>query len=566
MNADADADADTMIGTIEFLKCAGSPATAEFPLIADDSELDDYVVAQYDNVKFVEDIQQTIVMPSFDGWSECNMVRFESYAITNPWIAYYWITDAVRSSDALNATEFALEFNPITTLMKKGATVEGNWLRSPTNYTPWKQQAVISGTMGYTDRRFEFETMPDDSELKRIHWVSITASSEGSLEIYGFPIYVSTSNPVIPDFDRVWYRLDGELQSFPSLYDLLDGSMLTTIGITADSITDISITRSRPIECSLTYDSSQGVYYFNVTNMNPSKLTTGTTTGKYAVYTLTITHAGWNVPTDTMTIQLSEAEMACGQITIRDTNNSNIATIPTSFADADRKIYLKHVCIIDFAQIYDRVYVTDSTFDADNAYAVYQIPNTHLPYVGSAWDTYKAYSLSYDREAMEFGIDQSNRQMQAALVTQGIGMVASVATGNVAGMVSSGAGMATTYKNAKLSEEAARFNQSLSERRVQAQPGNGYNVNYGLSFLINEITSPICAIISMPIGITDTLFSEFIKDFGYANEGTYTMTITYGFYQGTVYSKPTLTGPRYMELINAFNKGVRLINPSGART
>lgn len=555
-----------MIGRIEFLKCAGSPATAEYPLIADNSEMDTYVVSARDSMKFVEDIRQTIIYPNFDGWSECNMVRFTQTGVSNPWIAYYWITDAVRTSDANVATEFALEFNPITTLLKKGDAVNGNWLRSPVNYTPWKQQAVVSGTMQYTSRRFLFDTMPDDSTLRHIHWVSITSSSEGSLEIYGFPIYVSTSNPIIPNLYRVEYKLNGTLQSFPSLYDLIDGSMLTTIGITADTITDISITRSRPIACQLVYDSSQGVYYFDATNMNPSKLTTGDTTGKYAVYKMTQTNAGWSVPTDTLTIQLSESELACGQIAIRDTNNSNLAMIPTSYADTDRRLYLAHRCTIDFAQIYDRVYVTDSTFDTENAYAVYQIPNTHLPYVGSAWDTYKAYSMSYDREAMEFGIDQANRQMQASLVSQGIGMVASVASGNVAGMVSSAAGMATTYKNAQMAEQATRFNQDLSERRVQAQPGNGYNVNYGLAFLINEITSPICVIISMPTGITDTIFSEFVRDFGYSNEGEYEQTITYGFYQGTVYSTPTLTGPRYNELINAFNRGIRLVNPSGVRT
>lgn len=571
MNADADADADTMIGTIEFLKCAGSPATAEFPLIADDSELDDYVVTKYDNVKFVEDIQQTIVMPSFDGWSECNMVRFESYAVTNPWVAYYWITDAVRSSNSLNATEFALEFNPVTTLMKKGATVEGNWLRSPTNYTPWKQQAVISGTMGYTDKAYEFNNMPTDDLYAQydVYWVSITATkdadgTQGSLEIYGFPVMVNPANPATDVDKQVCCKDNGAYYYFPSLSDILNGNVATIAGLTAEEITDISITRHAPFNCAFGYDGDVS-YFILGTGISPIQIGTATT----RVYHITGTTA-MPIREVTYSMVLSEFEMACGQVGIRDTNGSIVATIPTNWFSRFGDSYVLNYrvqTVVDYSQIYDRVIIQETTAsNTPQIYGVFQIPASHIPYIGSAWDSYRAYSMSYDREAMEFGIDQSNRQMQAALVSQGIGLAASIATGNVGGIISSGASMATTYKNAKLSEEATRFNQSLSERRVQAQPTNGYNVNYGLSYFWNEGKMPVCITISLPVGATEAIFNDFIKDFGYSNEGTYTMTITYGFYQGTVYSKPTLTGPRYMELINAFNKGVRLINPSGVRT
>lgn len=555
-----------MIGTMEFIKCAGSLATAEYPLIASDDEMDTYVVKTYTGVQFVEDLQQSIVMPSFDGWSECNMVRFTQ---TNQaegataWKSYYWITNAVRSSDVDGCTTFYLEFDAVTTLLKKGSKVNGQWIRSPVNYTPWKQQNVISGTLGLS-RYIEFPSMPANPTYEKqfdVYWVSITAtknistSKQGSLEIYGFPAYVWPPFPPADVSTNVYYQ-DG--MKFPTIADLLNGNIVNATGLTADEITDISITRCAPAQCEFTL-SDDGNYYFGFT----TPLTPESVGDSYRMYHLS-TGYGFYTWAERGTVQLSAMEKACGQVVIRDTNGNTVGTIPSNWS-RNNTIYYAHQLIVDFAQVYERIFIYDpyKSTNLSDALGVFQIPGAHIPYVGSSWDTYKAYSMSFDRESMEFGIEQAKQDRDLAIATAAVGTVANLATGNVGGAINSAAGGVTAYYQQAKEEKATRFNQDLSERRVQAQPGTGYNVNYGLSFIWNEQSTPVSLAILMPNGVTEDIFNEYIEDFGYPNEGEYEQTMQYGFYQGTVYTSPTLTGPRFDGLINSFNAGIRLISPAG---
>ena len=556
-----------MIGTMEFIKCAGSLATAEYPLITSDDEMDSYVVKTYAGVQFVEDLQQSIVMPSFDGWSECNLVRFTQTNQTEgatAWKSYYWITNAVRSSDVDGCTTFYLEFDAVTTLLKKGDKVNGQWLRSPVNYTPWKQQNVISGAFGLS-RFIEFPSMPDNpaytSQRFTVYWVSITStknistSKQGSLEIYGFPAYVWQQFPPADLSTNVYHNATSK---FPTIADLLNGDIVDTTGLTADEVLDISITKCAPFDCEFTL-SDDGNYYFDFKIPYSPELVVP----DYYMYHMSDAWGFVNAPTYG-NLELTDMEKACGQVVIRDTNGNTVGTIPTNWTYNDR-VYYAHQLVIDFAQVYERIFIYDPSKSdpVTNALGVFQIPGAHIPYVGSSWDTYKAYSMSFDRESMEFGIEQAKQDRDLAIANAAVGTVANLATGNVAGAVSSAAGGVTAYYQQAKEEKATRFNQDLSERRVQAQPGTGYNVNYGLSFVWNEHMTPVSMAVLMPNGVTEDIFNEYIEDFGYPNEGEYEQTMKYGFYQGTVYTSPTLTGPRFDGLINSFNAGIRLIPPSG---
>ena len=561
-----------MIGTMEFIKCAGSLATAEYPLLTADSDMDTYVVMKYENVHFIEDMRQTVTMPSFDGWSGCNIVRFKESGTDTPWIAYYWITDAMRSSTSQGSTDFMLEFDAPTTLLKKGDKVNGQWLRSPVNFTPWKQQNVISGTMGYeaTNKRFELSAMPSVTGGKML-WVSITATksadnTQGALEIYGFPILVK-EDTIIPSYDwLVNYVEDGTVKSFCPLSCIKQGATLWALGLTASEIQDISITSGCPYPC--TYDSNgfniqSSSYRLKAVYIQYSDGDT-TKTAAYPVYHIT---GGQGSQPKTVeyvsqkTVTLTDMEMTCGEFNILDSSGTVVYNIPSNWIQ-NNKLGFETRVICDFSQIYWRIEVKEvnSSGSFGKTLGVFMMNEGHIPYIGSQWDDYRAYSMSYDRESVQFANDQAKQQAIANAVSS----VASFQiTKPISSLINIGASAASAYMGYEQTTRANNFNQNLSERRTQSQPGNAYGLNYGLGYVVNAYKTPNSLVVSLPVGITEDIFNEFIENFGYANEGEYEMPMDYGFYQGTIYTTPDMTGPRLVELINAMNAGIRMIKPSG---
>lgn len=550
-----------MIGTMEFIRCAGSLMTSEYPLLTADSDMDQYVVQTYSDVHFIEDMKQAVTMPSFDGWSECNMVRFKESGTDTPWTAYYWITDAVRSSTAQGCTDFMLEFDAPTTLLKKGDTVNGQWLRSPVNFTPWKQQNVISGTMGYTSKRYILSDMDDYDTWGDTYWVSITATKtpdneQGSLEIYGFPVILS--DPVFADQSSGYVTVmsSGDYGSFPSVQDLINGDTMERMGLTASEIQDISITKGCPFAF---YTVGLGQFYLGTNASNHVdpiyiKYTDGSDTKNSVCVVYHISGSigvqyfkPFKKETD---ITLTEMEATCGHFNIIDSNGSCLASIPSNWI-VNNKLKIHTEVVVDFGQIYWRISIIHPT--SGITLGIFQINDTHLPYIGSQWDNYRAYSMGSDREALQFANEQAGKQAIATAVS-------SIASLNPLTIATTAA---SSYFGYKQTENANNFNQNLSERRVQAQPSNGYNINYGLGYIINTNRTPTALVISLPVGITESIFNEFVENFGYANEGEYEMPMNYGFYQGTIYTTPTMTGPRLVELINAMNAGIRMIKPSG---
>lgn len=591
-----------MIGTMEFIKCAGSLMTSEYPLLTADSDMDSYVVMKYDNVHFIEDMKQVMTMPSFDGWSGCNMVRFTESGTDTPWIAYYWITDAARSSTSQGSTDFMLEFDAPTTLLKKGDKVNGQWLRSPVNYTPWKQQAIVSGTNAFTTHHeLIADKMPIDytMNLKPTLWVSITASKnpsgqQGTYEIYGFPIAGYTLTDIYADSTPRCNApvLEGSTWGkFPSLHDIFGGETLSAIGLTTSEILDIAITPFQVFDTSYT-NKCIALMDSSGNTIAPTRITyndgTSDVQGTYWVYNITGSIASKLVPhITTSTITLSASEMACGQISVVKGDGTILANIPTSWAtetaDGTYEMTVKSQTIADYSQLNTlvRIIRPDNT---NLSKGLFTIPCDHIPYIGNQWDNYRAYSMSYDREAMQFGIDQARNAMIANVVTGVATAAVGVATGGVAFAAKTGvtaaAQVANTMGNVQTAastgsgvigsivgyyqqKHAAEFNQALTERRTQTQPGNAYNTAYGIFQLYMTMTWGLQIVISMPDGLDEATFNEFVENFGYANEGEYEMPMDYGFYQGTIYTSPTMTGPRLVELINAMNAGIRMIKPSG---
>lgn len=569
-----------MIGTIEFVRCAGSLATSEYPVLESGADYSSYVVQSYSNCKYVEDIQQRIIMPTFDGWSSCNMVHLEN-------VGWYWITDAKKSSIADNATEFALEFNAPMTMLSMGMTIKGQWLRSPVDISPWKQQAVISSAMEASSFELfpwilgEYNRYRDSGVV--VGWVQVTISAgiaydsdnapsgfeNGRLTRIAFPVAMEASSTTITDIAIA----DSDGYNFPPLLTFINDP--TIIGLPDSTIIqDISFS----MDCPYTYTATTpavGDMTFGISGETAVRLKNNASSSSYHVYVLDGDNRAITSPLiRTITHTVTEQESKCGSIVIRDSNGSDIATMPTAWFDGS--ITVKVQTLSDFTGLYRDIYI--QTTNRQNTVAVYRMPCTHLPYIGTQWSTYQAYSQSFDRESMNYSIQtadttlnvQTNAQIANAAISAAAGAAASATffgAGQGMTLLASAAqtavNVSTNYRLNELQDDSTRFNQSLSERRIQAQPATVYSNGYGLNYIFNCLRIGEGIVIKTPCDLTDDIYNAYISNFGYSNEGEYSMTVQEGFYQGSVYSTTELTGPRFDELIKAFNNGFHIISMEG---
>ena len=283
------------------------------------------------------------------------------------------------------------------------------------------------------------------------------------------------------------------------------------------------------------------------------------TGGKFAFYNLsdpTFIHA---VPLiETVTVSLSALERASGTVMLKDHTGAAIATVPTSWGSS---FEVSTQCICDHGKLLTLVTIEG---------VEYTIQEGHLPYVGSAWAEYVAYSMSYDRQAMENSIDYANQRMTADLLTgaagavQGAGLAALGGSGPLAiatGLMNFGLGAAGTMIERSISERQARDEQALAERRVRGQAGTAYASAYGVIYCLMNLRHPAIIEINMPAGLTDSVDLAYTSVHGFPAEGVRTITIKQGFLQGRIFADDVLhLGPWFDMMNEKLSNGIRFVS------
>ena len=113
-----------MITTVQFLSAPVSRAAGENYTKDLMTGATVTVVHQFDNATVTEDLDQVLVVPHFDGYSDCNMVAFND--------CYYWILSAVTSTKYAKSLEFVITFNATASMVTLGDRLAGRWERTPT--------------------------------------------------------------------------------------------------------------------------------------------------------------------------------------------------------------------------------------------------------------------------------------------------------------------------------------------------------------------------------------------------------------------------------------------------
>lgn len=548
-------------GTIRFYKLPCSPVTGEYPIVKTyNTDPSTYKTTVYSNCKFTKDFKQRITIAEFATAFEVNAVQLSS----GNWFGWYWITDRAQSSIVNGAIEFALEYNPITSSLYQGNTLPGWWTRAPVNISPWKQQAVISGAMKPTAIwNFNNTIVTLSSGTYQIFWVQVTATESltagrtSRLTTYGFPVACRVDSTAywlsnVTIYSNAEGTFTATTCRFPTLETMLSDA--TCFGLSsADVIKDISISPILPFRCRIwvTDDAPVFALYARDTSATIAAVAFDTSTHRGAYETSGTFYE--RMPADNQGLNLTEMQVACGNITITDPSGSDIATIPPQWLEKSSSgtyplVYTVE-CLTDYGQMTIRISIGD---------AMFHMPTMHLPYIGSAWDTYVAYSQAYDREALETGIsyarDALNVQTNAAIANGLIGAVGKIASGDIGGAVSgllgTGISTVTSYRLQDISDSQARFTQDLTERRIQAQPATGYSAAYGITYIKNALSRLPGITVYMPAGLTEEIFNTYIGRFGYSVEGYSELTLTEGYYQGRL----TMASPRNTASIEQANE------------
>ena len=547
-----------MQATVDFLKLPVGLSTGQYPLLTSiDQNLSSYILkSEVLNVR--KDLYQILKVADFDNSEVCNMVRIRGYGI-------YWVTARDTSTDVNGSVSFALSACAPSSMLFSGDAVDGEFSRLPDNACPWLKRQARTGDILPT-RSVDLPMMGVNDRGNLKVWIQVTSTTylnatgtatENRYATYGF---FATVNDRGGWGDYVAADGDGETRKYyPNIQDVISNPEY--MGLQASTIQDISIS----VRCPFKY--SENGLYMNLVKSDGTVIPTNAagpentaiTGGRFAFYNLsdpTFIHA---VPLiETVTVSLSALERASGTVLLKDHTGAAIATVPTSWGSS---FEVTTQCIGDHGKLLTLVTIEG---------VEYTIQEGHLPYVGSAWAEYVAYSLSYDRQAMENSIDYANQRMTADLLTgaagavQGAGLAALGGSGPLAiatGLMNFGLGAAGTMIERSISERQARDEQALAERRVQGQAGTAYASAYGVIYCLMNLRHPAIIEINMPAGLTVSIDSAYTDVHGFPAEGVRTITIKQGFIQGRIFADDALRlGPWYDLMNEKLSNGIRFVS------
>ena len=547
-----------MQATVDFLKLPVGLSTGQYPLLTSiDQNLSTYILkTEVLNVR--KDLYQILKVADFDNSEVCNMVRIRGYGI-------YWVTARDTSTDVNGSVSFALSACAPSSMIFSGDAVDGEFSRLPDNACPWLKRQARTGDI-LPSRSVDLPMMGVNDRGNLKVWIQVTSTTyisstgtakENTLTTYGM---FATVNPRGGWGDYIAADGEGENRKYyPNIQDVISNPEY--MGLQASTIQDISIS----VRCPFKY--SENGLYMNLVKSDGTVIPTNTvgpentaiTGGRFAFYNLsdpTFIHA---VPLiETVTVSLSALERASGTVLLKDHTGAAIATVPTSWGSS---FEVSTQCIGDHGKLLTLVTIEG---------VEYTIQEGHLPYVGSAWAEYVAYSMSYDRQAMENSIAYANDRMWADLATGAAGAIQGAAVSAISGsgplavlsgLSSFGLGAAGSMIERNISERQARDEQALAERRVQGQAGTAYASAYGVIYCLMNLRHPAIIEVNMPAGLTASIDSAYTDVHGFPAEGVRTITIKQGFIQGRIFADDTLRlGPWYDLMNEKLSNGIRFVS------
>lgn len=584
-----------MLTTARFYDLPVSLTTGEYPLFTSGGPPIHHIVQTVENVKVTKDMDQDLIVPTFDGYETISMVYLYG-------VGWFWVT-GVETSTIYNETlVFHLRYAASTSNLLYQDNLKGIWTKTPFR-DPHLQQTISSApkvvgvkvsypTMSSTTNNY---SIIETHETVKTYWVQITSKnyinqsnsvvSNSRLTRYG--LFACRQGTVENDWSRKVISGPATDTVYPNIEDCIN-NVEKYLGITADSIVDISVLPicpymwSEKVEEITDGDATKTRYSTSLVTSDGLVIEPkigkdisvvypilGTKTYKYRCYNLDVNQAwensGVSIITGyvenplSLTLSLLERQAVTGSIEVRDWMDNVVGRFPM-YGSTRETFMLYFSC--DTSGLY--TIIKQSTGGAHIT-----LPSLKLPWVGSQWETYKAYSMDTDRLANQYAQQQYDLQykqdMTNAVFNGVIGAGVGAAVGGpaagigalVGGVSTLASGAVSGYLGREQNNLKLQQDQKLTEHRIRSSPGTAYSTTYGINQLdIHERFIGGIYLIA-PADLTDATYKEYVAQFGHPAEGVQILTMQEGYYQGRILAAEEMTGTIFTRLQEEFNNGLK---------
>ena len=513
---------------------------------------------------------------------------------------WYWITgyEEVTNSAYPNSTSnrmnvrIALEYIPVTTGLSLASTVDILPERLP-SATPrmvqnWTQSIMLQATPTVALPALpKLGTIVKGSGLSTattgLMWCEVSFVTGNSVKRYG--MFISNKAVYGSSFTHHIFagpgNSTGDYDLYPSLAQVMSDP-ITYLGISGATVTDVNISEFCPYKTVKATTNNGIEQYIRIVSKNNTQMTPTnvyTFTGmKYHIYDLTSSYIDWagtgnegSVPQynkGSITVTLSSYEAANGQLSVKDSMRNDIITFPREITGTSMSI--NYFVYSDSNNIY-------LTLEYEGCQVT--LPGYKIPWATSMWDTYRSFSLQFDRQALQNNIDAANREMNIALTdaaTNGIigGAVSGAMVGGAAGAgLGAFTGVSSLISGAVSGnirrEETIRKltrDQELTEQRMKggASTMNNTGTSYGVIRMINEYGGA-SLIYKAPADFTETEYNAQTAEWGYPSNKVKqsTVSLTAGYWKGRITTfantmNNTSAGELNNMMVEQFDNGLRL--------
>ena len=540
----------------------GSISSGEYPLLSVDQDISDHLVHTVSR-KVTKAIHQVIDVPEFTDYDQVNVCSIDGL--------FYWVTSFRQSTITNGSISFTLDLMAPTSFLRAGGSVKGSWHKLPMNACPYLRAEIMNDLMIDHAETVIGNVMPDNvsGERKTMFWQICGYDQNNKIRKFcGFMFW---------DHEGYAGRIQAASTKFyPSFSDIIEGVSTVCPIPSADNVIDFSVSFRCPFEFTR---ASSGIMKLVSESEEIDAYTYGTNsilacyeiTGNYITIHDASTTFTRELPTVSITgsITVDDMTASCGDISIKDWNLNSIFSVPVQLRDSNKRIWYEISTISDITGLFTIIKIGDSQIT---------VPEGHMPFLSNTWETYRAYSLENDREAMENAIRfaEYNKETQTVVggvnaVINGIstGIMTGFIGGNIAGagvgIAAGAAGVATSYyeqdRNLELTRMREEADLELTKKRAISQPQSGYNMSYGQTYCYFNEMNPLRIVQRLPARMTSDYFAAWIERYGYPAEGISSQSVTKGYWEGALTNDGTLSGIYFDELNKDFMQGFRFVNP-----
>lgn len=541
-----------MIGNLTLLKVPNRIFTLNQVVM--NININNNKVVEIPNVKYGRNFNTSVIIP----WNYVDYIYQSNMAYIDG--MFYDIINFDYTTYNQKSVLLQLQLEPITTYLNSNTTLTG-WFTKSNVLTNTKVKIAPQEDTNFVSRNIKFPILPYSdfsSNIMPLYFQMTIKTTDLGFTLYsGFFLYNLYGLPI----DETETRIINRSGNYPNLSTIVD-NLKYAVGITADQLADFSIAPFSPYKINITTSGKNKIIDFIDQNLENISLIPVGNEGAHNYVATPLVRSAPNLNPYPLTISLTQSEMLCGSVIIKNTVGEKIYELPTDWFKYNASTNTYDLSILldyysDITGIYTIIRVNDQFIISSEG---------KLPWAGNAFQEYLNRSAEYDREALAINIENVNEQAT-------MGAINSVSNALLTGAISGGAGVAqtamgfiTNEMDRRMQIEDLNKNFRNNENRIKSAISQNYQTAYGFDYAYKSlITKGGEVSIEMPRGFTEELLDNFVKYNGYpCNLYTSLNLSNSGYIEGDVYNITNAKNNNIPNSVignlirNLFKSGVRI--------